>query len=77
VRYATDHKTILHNIEVDLINLPCYLVDRETDIDNKWACWKNLFFTVLNKHVPVRKRRVRNKTSVGWITRNINQKQNV
>ena len=28
---VSNHKTILHNIEVDLINLQCYLVDRETD----------------------------------------------
>ena len=30
--------------------------------------------TVLDKHAPVRKRRVRNKTSVAWITRNIRNK---
>ena len=38
----------VENFKVDLINLPWYLVDRETDIDNKWACWKNLFMTVLD-----------------------------
>ena len=39
----------VENFKVDLINLPWYLVDREADIDNKWACWKNIFMTVLDK----------------------------
>jgi hypothetical protein len=30
--------------------------------------------TVLDKHAPVRERRVRNKTSVAWITRNSRNK---
>ncbi len=40
----------VENFKIDLINLPWYLVDRETDIDNKWACWKSLFRTVLDEH---------------------------
>jgi hypothetical protein len=49
----------VENFKVDLINLPRYLVHRETDIDNKWACWKNHFMTVLDKHALVQEKMVK------------------
>ena len=38
-----------------------------SDVDEKWNEWKNMLMTVINKHVPVKKKRVGRKT-FPWIT---------
>ena len=37
------------------------------DADEKWNEWKNMPMTFINKHAPVKKKRVGRKTSP-WIT---------
>ena len=54
-------------------NGPWEFVDREHCINTKWACWKKLFLSVLDKHAPVRERRIRQKSSVPWLTKHIKQ----
>ena len=38
-----------------------------SDVDEKWNEWKNMLMTFINKHAPVKKKRVGRKTS-SWIT---------
>ena len=34
-----------------------------SDVDEKWNEWKNMLMTFINKHAPVKKKRVGTKTS--------------
>ena len=38
-----------------------------SDVDEKWNEWENMLMTFINKHGPVKKKRVGRKTS-SWIT---------
>ena len=38
-----------------------------SDVDEKWNEWKNMLMTFINKHAPVKKKRVGRKTSP-WST---------
>ena len=40
-----------------------------SDAREKWNEWKNVLVTFINKHAPVKKKRVGRKTSP-WITKN-------
>ena len=33
-----------------------------------WDVWKTLFMSVLDKHAPMREKRVKNKPSIPWLT---------
>ena len=58
----------------DLFRQPWHTVDTLCNVDQKWNLWKELFLDVLDKHAPIMSRRVRNKGSVPWITREIRSK---
>ena len=38
-----------------------------------WELWKTSFLTVLDKHAPIREKKVRNEPSVPWLTNTIKQ----
>ena len=33
-----------------------------------WDVWKTLFMSALDKHAPIREKRVKNKPSIPWLT---------
>ena len=45
----------------DLRKKPWGKVEYETDVNAMWTRWKTLFLEVLDRHAPIRLRRVRNK----------------
>jgi hypothetical protein len=44
------------------------------NIDEIWERWKSLFIQVLDKHAPLKAKRVRKKGSVPWINKDIKAK---
>jgi len=45
-------------------------MDTFEDVNDKWHYWKTLFLEVVNKHIPLRKVRMK-ATSLPWITQEI------
>ena len=43
------------------------------DPNEMWDIWKSLFLEVINKHAPMRKRKVKSKSSP-WITAELRRK---
>ena len=58
----------------DLLNQNWEKIDNEQCVNRIWAVWKTLFLDVLNKHAPIRTKRIRNRSSVAWLTKAIKQK---
>ena len=50
------------------------LVNSKSDINAMWALWKKLFLEILNKHAPLRSKRIRNKPNLPWIPKDIRNK---
>jgi hypothetical protein len=59
------------NFQADLRSQEWELLDNQSCVDKMWDRWKTLFITVLDKHAPIRKKRVKNKPSVPWLTNTI------
>ena len=51
----------------DLRDGPWSVIDTFDSMDDKWGCWKSLLLSVLDRHAPLRKIRVR-RSSLPWIT---------
>ena len=49
-------------------------IDSLLNVDDKWNLWKKLFLDILDKRAPTMTKRVRNKDSVPWMTREIRSK---
>ena len=58
----------------DLYILPWSELDNKQNVDEMWECWKSLFIQVLDKHAPLKTKRVRKKGSVPWINKDIKAK---
>ena len=58
----------------DLYILPWSELDNKQNVDEMWECWKSLFIQVLDKHAPLKTKRVRKKGSVPWINKDIKSK---
>ena len=43
----------------DLLTQPWERIVLERDTDSMWACWKELFMAVLDKHAPIQQIRKR------------------
>ena len=56
----------LDNLLSDLGNAPCQVMDTFEDIDDKWTNWKDLFLSVVDRHAPLMKVRVR-KDKCEWL----------
>ena len=57
----------------DLHTVPWSVIDLFSDVDDKIETWNTLFTDVVNKHIPLVTRRVKNKQLPGWMTRDILQ----
>ena len=58
----------------DLYILPWTEIDNKENVDAMWECWKSLFVQVLDKHAPLKTRRVRKRGSVPWINKDVRKK---
>ena len=56
----------------DLLTQPWEQIVLERDTDSMWACWKELFMAVLDKHAPIQQIRKR-AYSYPWITADVKQ----
>ena len=45
----------------DLCILPWIEIDKKENVDKMWECWKSLFVQVLDKHAPLKTKRVRKR----------------
>ena len=57
-----------NNFHTDLRNQPWELISNYSDVDRMWDIWKTLFMDVLDRHAPLREKRVKNKLNVPWLT---------
>ena len=64
-----DCDAFIEDIKETLLHFPS-LMD---DSNEMWDVWKSLFLEVVNKHAPMRKRKVKSKSSP-WITAELRQK---
>lgn len=55
----------------DLHFAPLDLVYQETDVNQALNTWYNVFLPVVNKHAPLRKRRVKHPSLPGWLNQDI------
>ena len=56
----------------DLDNLPWDNVKKLGDVNDQWQLSKNMFLSVVDKHAPLKRKRIRNKKSP-WLTSEIKQ----
>ena len=59
------------NFVNDLAGVLWKALDAYADVDKKLECWNAMFMDVLNKHIPLVTRRVKNKQIPGWMNRDI------
>ena len=57
----------------DLEQMPWRKVSSHSDPNDMWQEWKNLFVSCMDKHVPLKSKRIRNKRSP-WITSELLQR---
>ncbi len=62
------------NFLSDLYIMPWCEIDDKQNIDEMWQCWKSLFVQVLDKHAPLKTKRVRKRGSAPWINRVVRSK---
>ncbi len=60
-----------NNFQTDLHNQTWELISNYSDVDRMWDIWKTLFMDVLDRHAPLREKRVKNKPNVPWLTSEI------
>ena len=51
----------------DLLGAPWNVIEMFDSIDDKWNCWKSIFQSLLDRHVPMKEVRVK-RSSLPWIT---------
>ena len=49
-------------------------VESEREVNAMWTTWRNLFLGVLDKHAPLRSKRVKNNPNLPWISKEIKKK---
>ena len=54
----------------DLCDAPWQVIDAADDRDEKWSTWKTLFLSVIDRHAPLVKVRIKKNRS-DWLTANI------
>ena len=57
----------------DIKETPFHLASLLDDPNEMWLVWKSLFLEIANKHAPIRKRKVKSKSSP-WISSELRQK---
>ena len=61
------------NFCYDLMKTPFHEIYNHGDPNRAFQLWHNLFLSVINKHVPIKRKRVRNPTLPPWLTKEIMQ----
>jgi hypothetical protein len=56
------------NFLMDLSNQEWELLDNNFCVDRMWEIWKIIFLSVLDKHAPIREKRVKNIPNIPWLT---------
>lgn len=62
-----DKESFCHDLQLT----PFHHVYDFSDPDKALSCWYNLFLPILNKHAPLREKRVKHTNSLPWITQDI------
>ena len=57
-----------NNFQADLLTQQWELLDNQASVDKMWDVWNTLFMSVLDKHAPIREKRVKDKPSIPWLT---------
>jgi hypothetical protein len=57
----------------DLSQIPWDTIDIFDDVDNALEAWYNLFLDVIDKHLPLREKRVKKQQQPDWMTYEIIQ----
>ena len=52
---------------MDLSNQEWELLDNNLCVDRMWEIWKIIFLSVLDKHAPIREKRVKNIPNIPWL----------
>ena len=59
------------SFQADLRGQEWELLDNNLCVDKMWDTWKTLFVKVLDRHAPIREKRVKSKPNVPWLTSTI------
>ncbi len=63
------HKKVeIRNFLMDLSNQEWELLGNNFCVDRMWEIWKIIFLSVLDKHAPIREKRVKNIPNIPWLT---------
>ena len=58
----------------DLQNIPWEEIRFKRKVDEMWRLWKTFFVDVLDKHAPVRVKRLRKGGNIPWVSREVKKK---
>ncbi len=56
------------SFQADLRGQEWELLDSNLCVDEMWNTWKTLFLNILDRHAPIREKRVKSKPNVPWLT---------
>ncbi len=59
------------SFQADLRGQEWELLDSNLCVDEMWNTWKTLFLNILDRHAPIREKRVKSKPNVPWLTSTI------
>ena len=57
----------------DLSNASWNILDTTDNVDDMLELWYSLFFTVIDKHLPIKKKRVENPSQPEWLSQEENK----
>ena len=55
----------------DMFHVPWQLIENESNIDNAWNTWQQMFNDVCNRHAPYRQMRQKRKNMAPWVTKDM------
>ncbi len=55
------------SFQADLRGQEWELLDSNLCVDEMWNTWKTLFLNILDRHAPIREKRVKSKPNVAWL----------
>ena len=58
----------------DLYNIPWEQIRFKRNVDEMWKLWKTFFVSVLDIHAPMRKKRLRKRGNIPWVSRKVKAK---
>ena len=66
-----DNADFLDELNMEIVNFKC----SQTDLNMNFATWNTLFLSVLNKHAPIKEKRVKRTSKPVWLTEEITNAQ--